>query len=607
MADVAEFVVSLIDKVTKPSKRMTSSLQRVTRGLDELKSRIDGSALGRFSSAAVGVAKSAAVLGAVLATAIAASLTAALAKMGMFVEKSRLAFRFLTGSAMGAGDAMSRSARLATSLGLDFEMVTKSMMKMRAMQFSLGESEDLIKMGADLRAIGADAQQVESALLAVTQIKAKGKLQAQELVLQLGNAGVATTLVYKQLALQLGKTEAEVQKLIQKGKISADVGIAAIKAAVMEKVGERQLGTAGTAFAQSTVAGALGRLRAAPGLLLSRVGNQTGPAMAIVKRAIDQLTAQITALDTRKFAAFFERLVSILPQAVTLVGKFTDGFAEGFSSILEGFGALDIAGENQKRLWFLLGETAAKAFGLALKVFQMVGKAIAFLTTPTGQVLVGFAGTLAVLPKLISPVKFAVKTFQVLQAILQGAGVILTGLVPIVETVVSVFTTAIPALVASVGLFPLAIGAAVLAAGFAIYHWWDDIKALFRPAWDWMSDAGAHIVEGLASGIITTITSVGDATQGVLRHLIDAFTELLDIGSPSRVTQELGLLTTSSTEVELMPSLPPSPPLAQGTSPAVRHIRFGEIVVDAHGGRPRDIADALAAELARRLALPVPA
>lgn len=621
MSDVASFIVKLIDKVTKPAKTMVGALKGVDKALKNLQHTSEFEGLDSFTDKLIDIGKKGVLVAGVLGVTVAGAITKSIGAMAVFLERARLGFKFLTGNAFDAGDAMGRAAKLATSLGLDFEFVTKNMMKMRAAQFSIGESEELIKMSSDLRAIGGDAQTVESTLRAITQIKGKGKLQAEELVQQLAESGVATTLVYKQLAMQLGKTEDEVRKLISAGKISADVGIKAIKGAIMEKVGEKELGTVGRAFAQNTAAGAIERLKGAPGLLFVRVAKQVGPAMDVVRSAIDQIRMQLTALDTSKFAAFFTGVVNLLPQAITLMGRFGDGFAEGFSSILDGFSSINIAGESQKQLWFTLGKTMAQAFGLALRFVQMLTDAVVFLQSPLGQFLIGFAAPVLLFPKFINGLSAVVKIARVFGTVWSTIGLALPSLGPLLAGVVRVFTVAIPAIVGAIGLVPLAIIAAVALAGLAIFHWWDDIKAFFKPAIAWMEDIGGKLIDAMVRGIMGALDSVGDSIASVCETIIDAVTGGLKISSPSKVMQQLGQFTsegfalgiegkTSRIDQAARASVAPAPAVRDGFGSAVAtsaaragdvHVTIRQITVNGGSGRPKEIGDAIAEALRSKM------
>jgi len=195
-----------------------------------------------------------------------------------FGQRSVLAIGFLTNDTANAAAAFDNTRHLAQSLGLDVEATEHSFQRLLAAQFSIGKSTELIKMGADLQAIGASADEVSGALLAITQIKSKGKLQAQEM-LQLQERGISSELVYNALQKSLGKNKGQVQKMQQAGKITGDVAIEAIIDAIKHKTHESNLGEAGKAFADSTITGMRNQFAAGVSNFFLDVGKELEPGM----------------------------------------------------------------------------------------------------------------------------------------------------------------------------------------------------------------------------------------------------------------------------------------------------------------------------------------
>ncbi len=210
-----------------------------------------------------------------------------------FGQRSVLAIGFLTNDTANAAAAFDNTRHLAQSLGLDVEATQHSFQKLLAAQFSIGKSTELIKMGADLQAIGASADEVSGALLAITQIKSKGKLQAQEM-LQLQERGISSELVYNALQKHYGKSKAEVQKLQQAGKITGDVAIEAIIDAIKHKTHEENLGDVGKAFADSTISGMRQQFAGGVSNFFLDVGKQLEPGMVQLAQLIKGTIVRIT-------------------------------------------------------------------------------------------------------------------------------------------------------------------------------------------------------------------------------------------------------------------------------------------------------------------------
>ncbi len=180
-----------------------------------------------------------------------------------FGQRSRLAFGALVDDAALGEETFDNVRQLAQKLGLDVKETSDGFIKLLAAQFSIGQSTELIKATADLRALGASADNVKLALLAISQIKMKGKLQAEELTRQLANAGVSAELVYKELMKPLGKnTIGEVMKMQKAGQISADVAIPAIISAINKKMHQANPGDTALKFATQKFDGMMGVLKA---------------------------------------------------------------------------------------------------------------------------------------------------------------------------------------------------------------------------------------------------------------------------------------------------------------------------------------------------------
>lgn len=174
---------------------------------------------------------------------------------GVFAEKSQLAIGFLTNNAPQAAEQFDQVRHMAQNLGLEVNETVGSFERLLAMQFSVGRSKDLIKMAADMQAIGANGEEVQRILYAISEIKSMGTLQKrQERMLQM--AGISGTLIDSALMKHMGIQSHDALEKARKGnKIGSDVAVDAIMEAVMHKTHESNLGDAGAAFASKTMAG----------------------------------------------------------------------------------------------------------------------------------------------------------------------------------------------------------------------------------------------------------------------------------------------------------------------------------------------------------------
>lgn len=196
---------------------------------------------------------------------------------GAFAERSQLAIGFLTHNAGAAKGVFDDVRQEAQDLGLNVDETVHSFQRLLAMQFSVGQSKELVKMGGDMQAIGADAEHVQRLLYAISEIKGIGTLQQRQ-VRMLEMAGVSGELINEALAKRLNvTTTAQVKKLQRKGQIDAAVAIDAIEEAVMHKVGESHLGEAGAKFAQTTITGQLGAAEAKARNFMLNIGEAITP------------------------------------------------------------------------------------------------------------------------------------------------------------------------------------------------------------------------------------------------------------------------------------------------------------------------------------------
>jgi hypothetical protein len=210
------------------------------------------------SEAAIGATVAVAAAAAAAAVAVAYigyKFAEASVEAGIFAQKSELAIGFLTNSGAAAATQFDEVRHMAQGLGLQVEETIGSFERLLAMQFSIGKSKDLIKMASDMQAIGANGEEVQRILYAISEIKSMGVLQKrQERMLQM--AGISGELIDAALMKKGGfKDHAGLDKARKGNKIGADVAIDAIMEAVMHKTHETKLGQAGSAFATKTLAG----------------------------------------------------------------------------------------------------------------------------------------------------------------------------------------------------------------------------------------------------------------------------------------------------------------------------------------------------------------
>lgn len=257
---------------------------------------------GYFNVEALGMA--AAIAGVVAFVAALAAAVAMAAKLSgafisasidglKFAQNSRLALKFLIGDEGVAAQQFDAMRKEAVALGLDVDETQGAFQKLLAAQFSIGESKELIRMSSDLQGIGNSAEQTNRALVAITQIKAKGRLQSEEL-LQLSEANISQQLVFNAIGEQIGTSDVnEIRKQLEGGKITSEIAIPAILAAVKKKTGVEEFGDLGKEAAAKTLAGMQRQLVGAVDNLWINVGTAMEPTVMALSKRLGELLGEL--------------------------------------------------------------------------------------------------------------------------------------------------------------------------------------------------------------------------------------------------------------------------------------------------------------------------
>lgn len=511
----ASFAVRLIDKATRPARAIKAALAGISKAAKASSGKLMGDPkLGRFKDKQGRVrekdgkfvktkfgdafkkanaggldliktlgaaATKAALLGGALALIGAGFVIHGIADATAFVERSSMAFTSLTGSVQGGAAAFKKSIALSRELGLDVQDTTKQYQKLLAAQFTSTRAEGLIKLTTDLKAIGSTAEEASSAIRAITQIKAKGRLQAEELVGQLAEAGVATTLVYEALGKQMGKTQKQVIAAITAGSVSADMGIAAIEEAIKKKVHEKTAGEAGKRFADATLGGMFERLKNAPGQMFVKIAQAGERALPKMKGAVQQLERMIDNIDPGQVALAFERVIDLARTGITLGVEFAGGFAEGFGEISKALQPGDVA--SSAATFRQLGRDIATIAVYAVQAAKGLGQLFAWFAGDTGRTVLMVGGIALALGKVVGVVGTVAAAFGAtggtgllasMGAFGVGAAVIGQGATAIVSGLLSAggaiaaFGSAAIAAIAPVALPFLAAAAAIGAVALAV-------------------------------------------------------------------------------------------------------------------------------------------
>jgi tape measure domain-containing protein len=199
------------------------------------------------------------------AAAVSAQFVKAIVSVQAFRESTLGAYAKLLGGASAADKAFKETIKTADQIGMSYEDALRGVNSLIAKGFKADQAQDLVKAMADLKSVVPDAN-IGNLLLAITQIKSKGVLQMEELQGQIAEAGLSVSVVLEEIGKGIGKSGAEVRKMISQGKISADQGVAGIMAAIQKTTG-KPIGKAAEEASKS-LGGLLARLEQIPGGLL---------------------------------------------------------------------------------------------------------------------------------------------------------------------------------------------------------------------------------------------------------------------------------------------------------------------------------------------------
>jgi hypothetical protein len=371
---------------------------RVDTHRNSIKNTIADHHLQHGTTATLAEGASSAALGATYAIgAAAAAAAAAVGYLGVkfaelavhaakFGERATLAIGFLTNDAQQAGNAFNEVRTLAQGLGLDVDHTVEGFQKLLAAQFSVGKSKDLVKMGADMQAIGASAEEVQRIIYAMTEIKSIGSLQKrQERMLQM--AGISGELIDQALMKHTGiKDKAGIDKARKGNKIGADVAIDAIMEAVMHKTHEAKLGDAGAAFANTTLAGMQQKLTGGIENFFIDVGQKILPGITTIAKLVGDTIGKITsdpqvqAIGTfllNRFELFVDWAKANWPQFESSIIDGLHSIGDAIRFVVDAFDSTTQTGKMfEIAMWGIaaaVGAVAVAGFLLMLPLYLVIG------------------------------------------------------------------------------------------------------------------------------------------------------------------------------------------------------------------------------------------
>jgi len=301
--------------------------------------------LQQSSSSAVDLAAKLAIVGTALRT-VSQLAVGAFEQFSRFGDTAITAFGERAGTIRGYTQLLGskpqaelefyRAQQFAQKTDFTSEQVEKGQARLMAQGFRGQDLYSTLFSAADLAAImpGDKNQTLERVIMAISQIKSKGKLQAEELTQQLAEAGLNTGQVFQQLLKPLGvKSVADVQKKLSAGEVTADIAIPAIQRAILAQLGTSRAGEYAAGSSGSLTGLISNRDEAFKNLLKSFDADENLPAMARYKAALKE-QGSLFDLNARSG----KNLSLVLQDASNASIGLKSSWTEFTSSLLESFG-----------------------------------------------------------------------------------------------------------------------------------------------------------------------------------------------------------------------------------------------------------------------------
>lgn len=418
---------------------------------------------------------------------------------GIFKDQTLGAFKAFLGSEQAAADMYKQTIDASAKFAVGPKDALEGVKQLLGAGFDAKKAMEIFAGATDLSKLtGGDTKALTTVL---GQIQSKGKLQTEELLQLAESGGLAMGKVME----QLGKTKgidtstvegmAQIQKMLEGGKIDSKTGIAAALAAIQQMTG-KPLGKYAEEGAKS-VGGLLTTLANAPEKFLLQMNNEGAmkPLQGVLSTIVDKINDPKTG---GRITAVFERLA-------TLAGKVFNAMAGGdLGGVIDGMvtGFEGVAGALEQAWPYVEAMTSGAMKSLGKVLGPMLDSLAKINDKP--------------------PSEDTLKRYERFGAIIGWIGGLL---IKAAENLGGSFLWAFNAAVTVVGWL-----------GETVQGLADVVSPIIDAAWDW----GADLVSGLWQGIKDGWSWMIGQFEGLVDLLPDAVKTALGIASPSKVFAELG-------------------------------------------------------------------
>lgn len=540
-----------------------NSFKRALRGAEGAADGFGGK-MGKMFGGVTRVAGAAAL-------AVGAIGTAALGfgvKIASETEGATTAFTTLLGSAEEAEKFIGEMRDFAAKTPFEFAGVRDASQQFLAMGFEATKIVPMLTaVGDAVSAMGGGQEEINGVTRALTQMQAKGKVSAEEM-LQLAERGIPA---WQMLAEAMGTDIPSAMKEVSSGAVEAGVFMDAFLVGSASRFG-------GAMVAQSqTLAGLFSTLKDTISVSL---GEAAGALIGPLKDALPVVATLLGDVITTALPPLVNGLAALLPAFLALtpaigsiavmIGETLGAVApvliiisEALAEMFDGMDFSQVAG--LKGVFAALGRVVAAILPI---LAELAGDVFTALLT----VLVAMAPALNVVADILNFLA------PVLPALIEGLLIMVTA-IKIATAAQWLWNIALNA--NPIGLVVLAVAALIGAIILIVKHWdvirdatvktWDAVKGAVMKAVDWMVDAffkfhplgifikhwaaikaffatlpatmlqaGRNIVQGLIDGIKNMGGAFKDAIVGTVKQGWDSAKNFLGISSPSKLFMELG-------------------------------------------------------------------
>lgn len=373
------FMDSLVSKASQFASRVGNAAQVGWNKFQELGKMLDRTAqkLGflSFQIQNFGLIASVAFTGPTVAALTFASVIGV--KTAAELETATNALKFLLPAGVNVEQVFQRLKKIAIESPIfDTKDLLHYTQQFTAAGVEISKTERFLRAFSNIALVtGANTDQANRAIVAITQVFGKGKLQSEELNQQLGEAMPAAL---KLLREGLGVTQPELNALVKEGKISGDQLID-----VFTRIGESKKFLEGAASGAKTLNGVWQNFKES---LQTQLGEFFLQNADSIKKAVDELQPAISQLIKEAGPAF-----------IGLIKGFAD-LVKAFSGIVEWYSKLSPGTKDLINKIILFGAAVGPVvliLGSLLGAFAGIAAGIAAVATPVGGIIALIAGIAA--------------------------------------------------------------------------------------------------------------------------------------------------------------------------------------------------------------------